>query len=335
MLKDLFFKLIWFTLALCYGQTITLTQAEESSTQDILHRFEILNALNLSGRILFTVTIEKRDRIFILDLDAKRIRKLVDTPANNFYPQWAPNGERFTFTSDRDGNKEIYIADWDGENQRRLTKNSFGDDNATWAPNGKQIVYYAEEPNDTTNLYTINPERPSPERLTSFTGRNTTPRWSPDNQSIAYSTNRFWPGWDICVWSIYNKREACPLAGGQTYCRPAYSPNGQLMAYSYGVFDEIDIAILNLDTNEQLQISALPGREYDTVFSPDGSHLIFTAEAGKKELFNLYATGSRATGNQAKAPSILLKAPYSIRYLSWSGVKTIDLEAKRLRDLQE
>jgi Tol biopolymer transport system component len=70
----------------------------------------------------------------------------------------------------------------------------------------------------------------------------------------------------------------------------------------------------------------MPGREYDATFSPDGRLLAFTAEDGRDEIYNLYLVDP-----ESKKTRTLITSPHSIRFLSWTDARTIDLEAERLR----
>lgn len=325
----LFTILAYLTMAWAQGSNKNPSSKVAPLSEALLEEFVISQPAKLSGRIAFTATINGIDRILSLDLDANKIRIIVDGPGNNSFPTWSPDGKRLAFTSDRDGNKEIYTSDWEGGNLKRFTKNTVTDDNASWSPNGRNLAYYSETGMDQANIFTISSDGKNPTKVGAFTGRNTTPRWSPDAQFIAYSTNRFWPGWDICTLNLFRKKETCLLRGGQTFCRPMYSRSGQQLAYSFGMFEEIDIGILDIETNSTTVETSLPGKEYDVVWSPDEKYLAFTAENGQTNLFNIYL---KEIG--AKDALLLLKSPYSVRYLSWSGVKTIDLEAGRIRDKQ-
>ncbi len=267
----------------------------------------------------------------MLDLDAKKIRMLIDGPGNNSYPAWSSDGRLLAFTSDRDGNKEIYLSDWEGQRQVRLTENKNIDDNAAWIPNSKRLVYYAEANENSTDLFMLDLESvESPLRLTRLGGRNTTPKVSPDGNKIAYSTNRNWPGWDVCIWDMVNAQDKCVLEGAQTYCRPDFSPDGRELAYSFGFGKQINLAVMNLEKKSNLPLSKIPLREYDATFAPSGSHIAFSAEDGVEGNFKLYALEKNSKRSWA-----LVSSKYSIRYLSWSGVSNLQLEAQRMIEKQK
>jgi len=316
------------------SQTSSLPEQQASYSSDRLAAlFKVGDTSGLSGMLAFTAKIGNQDRLLVLDLDAARIRKIIDGPGNNSYPAFKPDGTKLAFTSDRDGNKEIYLADWDGSNQQRLTNNKVNDDNASWSPNGRWIVYYSEtgKGSEEANVFVIDAENPLPLQITRFKGRNTTPRFDIEKKRIVYSTNRFWPGWDICSWDLLEKKEKCLLSGAQTYCRPRFSPNGLFLAYSAGAFNEVDIDVLNLKSNEKKNLTNLPGKEYDASWSGDGKYIAFTAENGRRDVFNVFV---QALDNP-KSLRPLITSDISIRFLDWSPVKTLNLEAQRIREAQD
>lgn len=307
-----------------------VASAQDTLPQKFLDKLSVSDTQRLSGRIAFSVTIDNREHIMALDLDTKIIRALITGPGNNSFPSWSPDGRSLAFTSDRDGNKNIYLADFDGSNQRALTANSANEDNAAWSPDGTQLTFYAEDGRDRANLFVINRDGSARTKITNFKGRNTTPRWSPDGKRIAYSTNRFWPGWDVCYWELAQKAESCIITGTNSYCRPDWSHSGDRIALSGGTGDEINLGLYNMEQRTRARLTDIPGKEYDVAWSPDDSHLAFTGE-GKSggDIFNLYGYNIK---DGKSFP--LVTSPYSIRFISWSASKTLDLEAQRISELQ-
>lgn len=319
--------LFLFCFALAASPLAAQLVSADSHTED----FQVGTTENLSGRIAFSANIEGADRIFVLDLDAKKVRELINGPGNNSYPSWSSDGKLLAFTSDRDGNKEIYLSNWEGDKQVRLTETKQDEDNVTWVPNSRRLVFYSEANKDSTNLHMLDLESlAKPVRLTNFEGRNTTPKVAPDGQRIAYTTNRNWPGWDVCIWSLENASNQCVLDGVQTYCRPDWSPNGHELAYSFGVGKDINLAVINLDSKASIQLSKLALREYDPTWSPNGLHIAFSAEDGSADQFKLYVIEKAS-----KRSWPLLVSKHSIRYLSWTGVTTLQLEAQRMIETQK
>lgn len=301
------------------------------SALELLEAFPLSKEIKgLSGRIAFSATVGEYTRLYTLDLDTGRVRPLIDGPGNNSYPSWSPDGAKVVFTSDRDGNNEIYIADWDGSNQTRLTKNRVADDNASFSPDGRAVVYYQQtgKKSNQTDIFVRFLEKKRPLRVTNFSGKNSVPRWSPTGNEIAFTTNRFWPGWDVCLWDLGTKKERCILTGSKTYCRASWSNSGKYLAYSYGIFKDVDLGVYDVRTTQRSDpLEDWDGREYDVVWSPDDSGLAFVAERNTPDNFNMYYLNRKT---RKAVP--LIESPHNIRYLSWSAARTFDLESKRMRE---
>lgn len=283
----------------------------------------------LSGRIIFSAHIGDYDRILELDIDGRKVRKIVEGPGNNYYPTFSPDGTKFAFVSDRTGKKQVYVANWDGTDQRVLSTGLRGSDNPTWTANGKGVLFSSEKSEDNrgdTSIFVASVGSGVVVPVVEIGGRNLTPRMSPDGAFIAYSTNRNWPGWDVCLWDIKEKKERCPLQGTESYCRPAWSPKGEEIAYAYGA-EDIDIGILSTKDGSKNSLTHLELKEYDPVFSPKGDYLAFVSEAGHKDVFNLYVFD-----REARKSTLILKTQYSIRYPSWSGETTLKLQAEKVRE---
>ncbi len=294
---------------------------------EIEKAFEAAKGPKLTGRLAFTASIFGYERIFVLDLETRKVEPLVNGPGRNSYPTWSPDGSKLAFTSDRDGNKEIYVADWLGDKQQRMTDFPGADDDASWSPDGKKIIFFRDEGNR-TNIFAVSISNRSLQRLTNFSGRNVTPRWSPDGDKIAYSTNRLWPGWDVCLWNLKHKIETCPLQGKASFCRPYWSKKGDELLFSFGQGNDVNVGSMNAKNGDWQRLINLKGKDYDAVFSPDEKFIAFAAEDGGS-LFNimLFNLETRTT-----AP--LLKSRYSLRYLSWGPKNLMALEAQRARGVQ-
>ncbi|MCO6430383.1 MAG: TolB family protein [Deltaproteobacteria bacterium] len=279
------------------------------------NEFRFHNQYDLRGQVLFTAKIGKFERILMLDLNEKRISKIIDGPGNNFFASWSPDGETIAFVSDRDGNKEIYTAAADGSNQKRVTNTKAAEDHPSWNPDGSAI-YFLSQSGKIGNIYAYDLKEGKTRQITRFSGRNSTPKLSPDGKRLAYTTNRFWPGWDICVMDMHSGSESCPLSGKTTYCRPAWSSDGKMLAYSNGLAD-IDGKVVTIGSGETATVAQTGGDDYDLTWSADDKVLLFASDASKSDIYNLYVTKAAVDPEKGPAAVPVLLSKHSLRYPDW------------------
>jgi Tol biopolymer transport system component len=276
--------------------------------------FSVLSPAALTGKIAFSATWKGKSRVYLLDLRAATVTPLSPDGIEASYPSFSPDGKYLALSIGPQDKRQIAVMASDGSGLRLLTTGPGASDHPAWSPDGKTIAFFSESPGNPkiANLFRLDPSQPgSALQITHYRGRNTTPQWSNDSTVLAFSTSRFWPGWDICLYNINLKEESCPLRGLRTYCRPRFSHYGDKLAYSTGAFDDVDIFIRDLKTARDTRLSALTGRDYDATWSPDDRFIAFTNSSGH-EHFNLFVQAL----DSAQAHT-LIKSEASIRYLSW------------------
>jgi dipeptidyl aminopeptidase/acylaminoacyl peptidase len=292
---------------------------------------------DISGRIAFTAKVKDTEGIFVLDLDSNTFSPLILGPGNNRYPTISPDGKYIAFVSDRDGNSEIYVTRWDGTSVTRITKNSTEDTDPTWLPRTSAILFSriaGKEPNITTELRIAslvdnNQQLTSNEvLLCNLKGRNVNAAWTPIKDMVTYSSNRFWPGWDICGWQIASKSERCFFGGDESFGRAKWSPDGLQLVFSHGDGRNMNLGLSLLGKKSFSDITTSAGNEYDPEWSPNGEYLIFVAD-GATQIYQPYILKL-----EDRSYKQLFKSLFSIRYLSWSPHKTTDLEIDRISQME-
>ena len=190
----------------------------------------------------------KRD-IFLLAADGSRETPLIEHPANDLFPFWAPDGKSILFSSDRTGSPGawlIQVADGRPLGSPEFVNADLGEFPLGFTQNGS--FYYGLR-NRTNDVYTAtldlatgkllsSPTKVSRPETTPDLGSNSAPDWSPDGQYLAYFSQRGQRLVDplmIVIRSVETGevREILPrLPYIQDYRGLSWSPHGQSLLVS-------------------------------------------------------------------------------------------------------
>jgi TolB protein len=84
-------------------------------------------------RIAMVLDRGGNEDVYVVDIDGRNLRQVIDDPAQDTTPVWSPDGEWIAFASVRDGDMEVYIVRPDGDDLRQLTDNEFADGEPAWS----------------------------------------------------------------------------------------------------------------------------------------------------------------------------------------------------------
>lgn len=129
--------------------------------------------------------------LVIWSLADGRIKNLTPPGGNrDNFPEWSPNGDWISFTSDRDGDEDfrIYLIRPDGTGLHRITHES-GDSHAIWSPDGKWLIFtsarmgfkdehaLSESPQPYGELFIVRPDGSGLRQITDDKWEAGTPAW--------------------------------------------------------------------------------------------------------------------------------------------------------------
>ena len=166
------------------------------------HQFEDRMSLSPDGRyVVYDYPQSKgspnRD-IFLLATGGSHETTLVEHPANDFAPFWAPEGDRIVFASDRSGNVGVWVlevVDGKPKGSPRLICDSPNDMHPLGlTQDGSYYYALRSRPND-IYFADLDPEtgkvvKPPTKAIQSFEGLNYSSAFSPDGKRIAYMSQR-------------------------------------------------------------------------------------------------------------------------------------------------
>ncbi len=253
--------------------------------------------------------IPKKNKIKEVEFDYEVISKNYFTPGNekpfpltvqkgnNLFSSTSQDGRYLYFSSNTRGNYDLYVRDLKSSTALSLTEHPSAEYKPTISPDGKNLIYVSEEEDSNGDLILseLNPQeifkdhfsgKPKSQiprkNLTNPKGGDiffdTDPSYSPDGKSIVFSSNRLTPNnQNIIIMDLSNPENIFKItdSGGS---QPSYSRDGKKIIYVSYKFNKYgDIAVLHLDTGEEMYITKDPFPDFSPCFGSDPETIIFTS----------------------------------------------------------
>lgn len=220
--------------------------------------------------------------IFVMNTDGTGITDISNSPGDDQYPSWSPDGKRIAFISHRDGNNEIYVMNADGTGQTRLTNSPEGEFDPRWSPDGTRIIFSRMMKPSIHDIFVMNADGSGVTNLTNTPDiHEAYPDFSPDGKQIVFSSfggSRKPAG--IYIMDADGSNVRLLQAGAQHF--PRWSPDGKYIAFDGGYsMYEGEIFVMKADGTEMRQVTEHPragAANKRPSWSPDGRQLVYYSE---------------------------------------------------------
>ncbi len=208
---------------------------------------------------------------------------------------WSPDGKRFAFIVDAEGNDQIAIVDVaSGNIERNYEIKGVGEVNSpAWSPDGTRIAFSGSA-GGISDLYMLDMGSGQVTQLTNDKYGDLDPDWSPDGRTLAFATDRS-EGTDfrtlkyeplhIALFDVSTHQvRLVPGFAGATHINPQFSPDGKSIYYVANPDGFQDVYRTDLGTGQIYQVTRLAtGVSGNTDLSPaitvasQSGDLMFTA----------------------------------------------------------
>jgi TolB protein len=293
--------------------------ASEDSARTIAHRFADEIILRLGGgvngiaetKIYFISTRTGTKEVWTMDYDGQNQHAVTHLGTISISPRISPDNSRLAFASLGHDGWSIRMFSLELNRYVGFPAGTTGGANQSpaWSADGSHIAFSSSRTGN-PEIWLSDSNGGNLHKLTSFKGPNVGPTFNPrTGAQIAWVSGR--TGLPQIYTMDIDGSNVQRITDGGYAVSPSWSPNGQLLAFSwnrkYGPGDPggDDIHVIDLASKEYLQITHESGSNDFPSWAPDNRHIVFQRTiGGRTQIWSMLADGTNQhqltqTGNNS------------------------------------
>ncbi len=283
-----------FLYTLATGENVSLTDGSFGNADP---------SFSYDGKqIAFVSWRDGNAEIYVMQADGSNARRITDHPAYDNYPVFSPDGTQIAFQSNRENERtEIYLQNLEGDSPPVKIASYDGETGIhpkCWSADGTQILFYTNQ-NGKPQIVLSNVE-PYPARLVLSDEKADLnfPRLAPDGKRILYEARLADRSIELRLTDLETKKTTTLFKTVPDYPQiyllsPAWSPDGQKIAFADKSSGNSEIFLMNADGSGLRKLTNDPLLDSNPVFSPDGGEMIFTRDFyGEARLYRMNFDGT-------------------------------------------
>ncbi|NIV28658.1 MAG: hypothetical protein GWN58_03805, partial [Anaerolineae bacterium] len=185
------------------------------------------------GRLAFSSNRDGNPEIYVVELGAGKPVRLTQNNANDWLPDWSPDGAKIAFTSYRTGSYDLWGMRADGSAQTSLVATGAWDDYPRWAPDGQRLSLSTTAETQGVPNSEIFVRRPngSLQQVTHSTAEDQWADWSPGGRIVFAEGFKDGSDWDIYIINGDGSGRTSWLNDASCDVQPTWSPDGNWIAF--------------------------------------------------------------------------------------------------------
>lgn len=238
------------------------------------------------GEILFSSERGGDRDLYLINVQTREERVLLDLPSKEGHGDFAPDGERIVFFSDMDGDRDLYTIDMRDKdlNIVQLTDSKGSDHLPDWSPDGKYIAFESTRDGN-SEIYLMDSDGTNQRRITNNNVRDKQPKFTRDGKFIGFTTivNGVQKYAKVSVKDVLSSMEDIEVSiyDNENIGYIDYSSDGKKIAYHGKESGTPEVYISDLELKDIKKISTPDNyTNWVPVFSPDNKWIAFNKEMG-------------------------------------------------------
>jgi len=289
-------------------QKIYRGAATDADARKLAHQFadDIISRLSggLPGIAQTQIAyISKRGNdkeVWAMDYDGANQHQLTHLKSISLTPRWSPDTSRIAFTCYVTFRSILspQICMYSIASDRLISFPRYRGTNSSpaWSPDGTQIAFMSSQLGD-TQMFVADADGSHLHRITFSAGVNTSPVWNPKTgKQIIFVSDRGGEPVLYLANSDGTDVQKIDMPDMGYVIDPAWSPNGQLVAFSWRrPSGNFDIYIMDIVSRKLVELTRDVGRNERPSWAPDGRHIVFeSTRGGSRQIWSMLADGSEA-----------------------------------------
>ena len=172
---------------------------EEKPDQDLSRTYHVVSSPGRemhidwhpkSTKLAYVSDRDGQFDVYTIDLITLEEKRITNTPQDEWYPDFAPHGEKIAYYS---GNRKLMLYTFDDDKHALLREGQLRNGpfclGFEWSPDGKWIALVEAVVDSLADIFIINTEDKSIVNVSVTPDNDGSPSWSPDGKYLAYHTD--------------------------------------------------------------------------------------------------------------------------------------------------